>query len=68
MGWPLTLSLMAAFALLAVFCGWRDMQPADLVKGPRMFPYRPVMLLAVVGVVVMLVHVVNMLGIHTGRD
>ena len=67
MDWRVTLALLAGFAALGVFCGWRDSRPADLVKGPRMFPYRMVMLLSVVGVVLMLVHLVNLGGVETGR-
>ena len=68
MGWTATLALTAACMVVIGFCAWRDSRPPDLVKGPRMAPYRPVMLVLVVVVVMLVVHMVNLLGVHTGRD
>lgn len=62
-----SLALTAAFAGLTLFAGWRGAQPPDFAKGVRMIPWRGVMLLSSAGVVVMLVHVVNLLGFTTGR-
>lgn len=64
---PISLALTAAFVGLTLFAGWRGAQPPNFVKGVRMVPWRGVMLLSSAGVVVMLVHVVNLLGFTTGR-
>ena len=48
MGWTLTLALSGACVLVLAFCGWRDSRPPDLVRGPRMAPYRAIMLLTLV--------------------
>jgi len=50
---------VAAVALLvAVFCAWRGSKPAPLVGHPRMVPWRFIMLVAAVAVMVSLVHIV----------
>ena len=64
---PVTLALAAAFAALALFAGWRGARPPDPRRGPRLVPWRMLMTLAAVGVLVMLVHLVNQLGVTTGR-
>lgn len=68
MDMPLTLSITGAFLALAVFAGWRGARPPDLAKGVRMIPWRGVMLFSTAGVIIMTVHIVNLLGIHTGRN
>lgn len=65
MSWILTLALAAGCLAVLLFCAWRDTRPPDLVKGPRMAPYRPIMLAMVVLLVMLVVHMVNMLGVHT---
>ncbi|HEX5377609.1 MAG TPA: hypothetical protein VFW47_03510 [Phenylobacterium sp.] len=64
---PITLALTAIFAALAVFCGWRGARPPDLMRGPRMIPWRMLMVAASTGVLVFVVHLVNLLGVTTGR-
>lgn len=64
---PISLALTAIFVGLTLFAGWRGAQPPNFAKGVRMVPWRGVMLLSSAGVVVMLVHVVNLLGFTTGR-
>ncbi|MBA4792986.1 hypothetical protein [Phenylobacterium sp.] len=65
----LTITLAAGAALLAltVFSGWMGARPPDLKRGPRMVPYRFLMLMGAAGLIVMLVHLVNLLGVTTGR-
>ncbi len=41
-----SLALAAAFAGLAVFAGWRGAKPPDFRRGPRMIPWRPIMVAA----------------------
>ncbi|MFN3513102.1 MAG: hypothetical protein ACK41C_08665 [Phenylobacterium sp.] len=67
MSLPITLGLLVAFAALALFAGWRGARPPDLSKGPRMAPWRLIMLTAAMGAVLMVVHAVNLLGVQTGR-
>lgn len=67
MGMMETLAATAAFLALAVFAGWRGAQPPNPHRGPRMTPWRFIMLLATAGAILMLVHVVNLLGVRTGR-
>ena len=63
----LTLSAAAAFAALAAFAGWRGARPPNPHKGPRLMPWRFIMLLAAACAMLMLVHVVNLLGFTTGN-
>ena len=37
------LALAAAFAALAVFAGWRGARPPNLMRGPRLIPWRLIM-------------------------
>jgi hypothetical protein len=60
------LSLVACLGVAGA-CGWRGARPPDLHRGPRLFPYRLVMVLAGAGALLMLVHLVNLAGVATGR-
>jgi len=66
MDWELTASLAAAAFAAAVFCGWRGALPFDPVKGPRMIPWRPLMVAFGVAGLMLLVHLVNLFGVTTG--
>ena len=66
MDFPLTLSLAALFLGLAVFAGWRGARPPNPLKGPRLIPWRLIMLTAAAGAVLMTVHLVNLGGMVTG--
>jgi len=63
----LTIALAAACAALAAFAGWRGARPPDPMRGPRLAPWRMIMMLAACGALVMVVHLVNLLGVTTGR-
>lgn len=63
----LTLGLTAAFLAVAVFAGWRGARPPDFLKGPRLIPWRFIMVTAAAGLLVLVVHLVNLLGVKTGR-
>ncbi|WP_372785797.1 hypothetical protein [Phenylobacterium sp.] len=65
---PLTLTIGAAFLAFAVFAGWRGARPPNPHRGPRLMPWRFLMLLAAAGLLAMLVHVVNLLGMTTGPN
>ena len=67
MDYPLTLSLLAAFIAVAVVCGWRGALPSDPMRGVRLVPWRAIMVLSSAGALLMLVHLANLAGLHTGR-
>ena len=67
MSLAVTLLLLAATLGLTVFCGWRGARPPDLHRGPRLAPWRFLMLLSAAGAMLLLVHLVNLLGVETGR-
>lgn len=52
----LTLALLAACVGLAALAGWRGARPPDIMRGPRMVPWRFLMLLAVAVGSLLLVH------------
>jgi len=39
----LTLSVAASSALVAVFAGWRGARPPNPLRGPRLIPWRVIM-------------------------
>jgi hypothetical protein len=53
------LTLAAACAAVAVLCGWRGAQPPDPLRGPRLIPWRFLMVLAGAGAVLLLVSAVR---------
>ncbi len=62
-----TLAAVIAAALLAVLFGWLGARPPDPTRGPRLMPWRWLMVLSAATVMLMLVHLVNLLGVTTGR-
>jgi len=62
----ITLTAMLGVTGIAVFAGWRGARPPDLSRGPRLVPWRPIMMLSAVVLLVLLVHLVNLLGVQTG--
>ena len=66
MALPLTLSLTALFAAVAILCGWLGARSPDPLRGPRLVPYRLLMLITAAVALVLATHVVNLLGISTG--
>lgn len=62
-----TLGVTAALIAFGVFAGWRGARPPSPLKGPRLIPWRFLMLLAAAGVLLMAVHLVNLAGFTTGR-
>ena len=62
-----TLILLACAALVGVFCAWRGAQPPNLVRGPRMVPYRFIMVLCAAVALIAVVHLMNLAGFETGR-
>jgi hypothetical protein len=66
MDWPITFATTAAALALAVLAGWRGARPPDPHRGPRMVPWRFLMVLAAFGLILMLVHMANLAGLTTG--
>ncbi|MEY4254883.1 MAG: hypothetical protein RLZZ141_110 [Pseudomonadota bacterium] len=62
-----TLVIGAIAALLTAFFGWRGALPPNFVKGPRLIPYRFLMLLSAAALLMMVVHLANLHGIQTGN-
>ncbi len=62
MNLTLTLVLLAASALFGVFCGWRGARPTDIHKGPRMMPWRFLMLLCAALGMLLLIHLIALMG------
>jgi len=58
-----TLAITAAFLGLTAFAGWRGARPPDLLKGPRMIPWRMVMVTSAAVVLVLLVHLASLFGL-----
>ena len=67
MSFQLTLALAAALLAIAVFAGWRGARPSNPMRGPRMIPWRMIMLLSAACMLPMLVHLLNLAGVSTGR-
>lgn len=64
---PVTGGLILAFAAVAALSGWRGSRPPSPHRGPRMIPWRFLMVLFAALALMMLVHLVNLLGVKTGR-
>lgn len=62
-----TLILAAAMLAIAVVCGWLGARPPNVLRGPRMIPYRLIMVSAAACLLMLTVHIVNLLGVTTGR-
>jgi hypothetical protein len=66
MDFKLTASLVAAAIAAAIFSGWRGAKPFDPHKGPRLIPWRPLMVAFATAALFLLVHLVNLAGVSTG--
>ena len=64
---PVTLLSASVGLGLAVVFGWLGARPPNPRRGPRMVPWRFLMLLAGAWVLLMLVHLANLMGVQTGR-
>ncbi len=61
-----TLITLAVLSTLTLFCGWRGARPPNILKGPRLMPWRPMMMACVVAVLLLTAHLLNLLGLQTG--
>jgi hypothetical protein len=62
MSLTLTLAMLAAALLLTVFAGWRGARPPNPLKGPRMIPWRFLMILGAALAMLLLVHLASLFG------
>lgn len=59
-----TVSLGFALALVGLFAGWRGARAPNPIKGPRMVPWRFIMLLAAAGALLFLFTALRLAGIN----
>jgi hypothetical protein len=58
-----TSTLIALAIGLAAFFGWLGARPANPLKGPRMVPYRLLMILCAAAVLVLATHLAGAMGV-----
>jgi hypothetical protein len=56
------LPAIGALAVLAVFAGWRGARPPDPLRGPRLVPWRFIMLLCAALAVILLFEALRQAG------
>jgi hypothetical protein len=61
MSLELTALLLGFSVAVAVFCGWRGARPPDFKRGPRMIPWRWLMLLSAAAALTLLIHILAVL-------
>lgn len=59
-----SLELGLALAALGLFAGWRGARAPDPLRGPRMIPWRFIMLLATAGALILMFTAARMAGIQ----
>lgn len=57
-----TLVLLGVALLVMVFCGWRGARPPDPFKGPRLMPWRFLMVGAAAIAMLLLIHLAKLFG------
>ncbi len=62
-----TLAAAALFIVLTALSAWRGSLPPNLIKGPRMMPWRMIMVTSAAVVLVLLVHLASLLGLRQDR-
>jgi hypothetical protein len=67
MDFPQTLAISAGLLVLTLGAGWLGARPPNPHKGPRMVPWRMIMLLSAAVLMVVLAHLLNLVGVTTGR-
>jgi hypothetical protein len=67
MDMSLTLMIAAGLLGLVVFAGWRGARPPNPHRGPRLMPWRLIMLVGAACLLPLLVHVASLLGLTPNR-
>lgn len=62
-----TLAAAALFIGLTALSAWRGSLPPNLIKSPRMMPWRMIMVTSAAVVLVLLVHLASLLGLRQDR-
>ncbi|RZJ97072.1 MAG: hypothetical protein EON88_04340 [Brevundimonas sp.] len=62
MSLSVTLSLIAGVLAFTLFAAWRGARPLNVLKGPRMAPWRFMMLMGAAVLMLLLIHVATLLG------
>jgi hypothetical protein len=57
------LAIALALAALAGFAGWRGARPPNLMKGPRLIPWRAIMVFSATAAILCLASLERMVGI-----
>jgi hypothetical protein len=63
MSWTTTLIFAAVVLAVVMVCGWRGAQAPNLMRGPRLFPYRLVMVLGSALLFFLIVHMAGLAGL-----
>ena len=58
----LLVALGMGLAALSAFAGWRGARPPNPMKGPRLIPWRAIMVFAAAGAVIVLVQIEQAVG------
>lgn len=58
------LGLVGGLAAVAGFAGWRGARPPNPMKGPRLIPWRMIMVLATAAAIAFLFMALQALGVH----
>lgn len=64
---PLTVILLIVSALVTAFFGWMGARPYNPTKGPRMVPWRFMMMMTFVVCLLMIVHLLTVTGLKTDQ-
>ena len=64
MSLSVTLGLLVAALAFTAFAGWRGARPPDLVKGPRMAPWRFLMILSAALAMLLVIHLGTLAGME----
>jgi hypothetical protein len=62
----LLIALGTGFAALAAFAGWRGARPPNPMKGPRLIPWRAIMVFSAAAAVIVLVQAERAVGLGPG--
>lgn len=63
----LTLALTGAVLAVGVLAGWRGARPPDPHRGPRLVPWRMIMVLSGAVLLYLAAHLLNLLGLGPTR-
>ncbi len=61
-----TLVIMAVLGAIFAYGSWRAARPADPLK-PRMIPWRPIIIITGVALLLMALHLTRLLGVTTEK-